>query len=84
LAKVVWTDQSRSDLKELDGPIQERIIDKITWFSDNFDYLTPKPLSGEYQGYYKLRVGDWRIIYTLENGSTIVIRFVGHRSDIYE
>ena len=37
--------------------------------------IVPEPLSGA-------RVGDWRVIYTVE-GELIVIRLIGHRREIY-
>jgi mRNA-degrading endonuclease RelE of RelBE toxin-antitoxin system len=31
---------------------------------------------------FKLRVGDWRVIYTIEKDA-IIIKAVGHRREIY-
>jgi mRNA interferase RelE/StbE len=53
------------------------------WFSENFERLVPDPLSDEFKGAYKLRVGDWRVVYTVER-KTVVIQFVGHRKEIYK
>ena len=83
LVEVKWIESAKEELESLDQPIQTRILDKITWFKKNFEYLTPKPPSGEFQEFYKLRVGDWRVIYDLSDQSTIVIRAIGHRNDIY-
>ena len=34
---------------------------------------------------YRLRVGDWRVIYTLRHQAlTVVVIRVGHRSEVYE
>lgn len=34
---------------------------------------------------YRLRVGNWRVIYTLKQQSvTIIVVKVGHRSEVYE
>lgn len=43
-----------------------------------------KALQG-YEGYFRLRVGDYRIIYTLDN-NVLIIRVieVGNRGDIYK
>ena len=42
-----------------------------------------KPLQGKYKGYRRLRVGDWRILYRIED-STVFIDAIGNRRDIYE
>jgi mRNA interferase RelE/StbE len=34
---------------------------------------------------YRLRVGDWRVVYTLRHGElTVVVVRIGHRSEVYE
>jgi len=39
---------------------------------------------GGHSGLYRLRVGDWRIVYQVENPAKIVtIVRIGHRSDVY-
>ncbi|WP_320073095.1 type II toxin-antitoxin system RelE/ParE family toxin [Nostoc sp. MG11] len=46
--------------------------------------MTPLPLTGEWSGFYKLRVGDYRVIYEFEiESQLIIITKVGHRSEIY-
>ena len=40
------------------------------------------PLRHTLKGYWKLRVGDWRIIYKIQ-GRTITILRIGHRREIY-
>jgi len=83
LAKLEWTRTVLSDLERLDTLIARRIIKKVTWYVNNFLNMTPEPLSKKMKGLFKFRVGDWRVIYTLED-DTIVIQFVGHRSKIYK
>jgi mRNA interferase RelE/StbE len=83
LIKIEWTPAAIADLEKLDHNIARRIINKISWFADNYQLVTLEPLGHEFKGTYKLRVGDWRIIYTIEN-EVIIIHFIGHRKDIYE
>ncbi|WP_230400971.1 type II toxin-antitoxin system RelE/ParE family toxin [Microcystis aeruginosa] len=45
--------------------------------------MTPLPLTREWSGFYKLRVGDYRVIYEFDRESRIIIR-VGHRSEVYD
>jgi len=83
LPKVEWTEDAIEDLERLDKPIAKRLLKKISWFSQHFDNIIPEPLSAELAGTYKLRVGDWRIIYTIETG-VIVIQAIGHRKEVYK
>lgn len=43
-----------------------RILNKIQWLSVNFEQITPLSLTGQWLGFYKLRVGDYRVIYELD------------------
>jgi mRNA interferase RelE/StbE len=83
LAKVEWTEDAIEDLSRLDKPIIRRILKKVSWFSNNFDSITPESLSGDFKGAFKLRLGDWRVVYTIEN-DLILIQAVGHRREIYK
>jgi mRNA interferase RelE/StbE len=83
LLKVEWTEKAIADLEKLDRLISRRIIRKVTWFAKNFEKITPEPLSGGLKGMFKMRVGDWRVVYKVEVG-TARIYFVGRRRDIYE
>lgn len=42
-----------------------------------------EPLRRTLKGYWKLRVGEYRVIYKME-GKTIVVLQIGHRSDVYK
>jgi len=83
LPRVEWTKEAVEDLQKLDKSIAKRILNKISWFSQHFDNITPEPLSGELVGTFKLRIGDWRVIYTIEI-DVIVIQAIGHRKEVYK
>ena len=73
----------KKDLEKLDNPIAQRILRRLAWFSNNFQRIVPEPLTGEFKGTFKLRIGNWRVVYTVE-AKTIVIQFIGHRREIYK
>jgi len=81
--KVEWTEASLDDLQKLDKPIISRILKKISWFSENFDNVTPEALTGDLSGAFKLRIGDWRVVYTIEK-DLVLIHAIGHRREIYK
>ena len=83
MANVEWAEAAIKDLEKLDERNRHRIIRKIAWFSGNFEKCVPERLEGKFRGSYKLRIGDWRAIYTIEE-NVVIIRFIGHRSDIYK
>ena len=83
MVKIEWTEGATKDLERLDKPIARRILRRLAWFSKNFQSIVPEPLTGELKGTFKLRIGNWRAIYTVE-GKIIVIQFIGHRSEIYK
>ena len=80
--KVEWTKGAVGDLEKLDHQVVRRVLRKVSWLSEHFERVVPEPLSGEFKGTYKLRVGEWRVIYTVEK-EKIVIQFVGHRREVY-
>lgn len=82
MADIEWTEGALRDLERLDRPIARRILRRLAWFSKNFQSVVPEPLAGQLKATFKLRVGDWRAVYTVE-GNTIIIQFIGHRSNIY-
>ena len=64
--QVIILPKAFEDLSKIDKTVAERITDKLTWLSENIDNITPLPLKGDLSGLYKLKVGDWRIIYDID------------------
>jgi mRNA interferase RelE/StbE len=76
--------ESIADLDNLTQTVQVRIIGKINWLKNNFEQISPLPLTANLSGFYKLRVGDYRAIYEFDRElQAIIIVRVGHRSEIY-
>lgn len=72
------------DLVRLDKPVSQRIVKRIEWLGANLESIKPEVLAGNLAGLYKLRVGDYRVIYEiLHDERAIMIHKVGHRREIY-
>jgi len=83
--KVDFTPEALEDVSKLDKAISQRILRKIEWFAQHFEAITPQPLKGKLQGMYKLTIGDWRVLYTVDFASNVVtIHLIGHRREIYK
>ncbi|MBU4320434.1 MAG: type II toxin-antitoxin system RelE/ParE family toxin [Thermodesulfovibrionales bacterium] len=82
---IEFTHQAEEDLARLDKTIAQQIANKIDWLSQNIASIIPTPLKGQFKGKYKLRVGDWRIVYSFEHASHVItIYTVKHRSEVYK
>ena len=72
------------DLACLDKPVGRRIVERINWLAGNLDVIQPETLTGDLTGLYKLRVGDYRVIYgVVHSEKAIMIHAIGHRRQIY-
>ncbi len=72
------------ELARLDKPTGRRIVERIHWLAANLEAIRLEALTGDLAGLYKLRLGDYRVIYeVLREEQTIVIHAIGHRREIY-
>lgn len=82
MASVKWSEDAINDLESIDRVIAARIVEKVLWLEKNLESVVPERLRRDLAGLYKLRVGDYRAVYSL-NQDNIVIQAVGHRRDVY-
>ncbi len=85
--QIIYAEEvERKDFPSLDKVWADNIVRAID------EKLTTNPLMygvslrGQAKGYYKLRVGDYRVIYSVSKSSkrvTIII-LIGHRSRVYK
>ena len=83
--KVAFMPEAEEDLASLDQGVARRILLKVAWLARNFESVVPDPLSGGFRGLFKLRVGNYRVIYSASSSELMItIHAVGHRRDIYK
>lgn len=81
---VEYEPEALADLEKLTQAARERIINKINWLTENFDQITPQALTADLSGFFKLRVGDYRVIYEFNREEKIIfIDRVSHRREVY-
>lgn len=79
------SDKAEDDLEKIGEPVKTRILEKIKWFRDNFEQVKHSSLGGKWQGFFKLRVGDWRIVYEIEHDKRLVTTHsIDRRDKIYK
>ena len=84
MSEVLVLEDAENDLQGLDRVIARRIIKRIGWLAEHLDDTKHELLTGKLSGLFKLRVGDYRVIYRLiKSEDLIIIHRVGHRREVY-
>lgn len=79
--RLVYTRRVARDISKLQQNIKERIKKALEKYSeDPFTYA--RKMADPTLGTYRFRVGEYRIIFDIEEDKLIVLR-LGHRSEIY-
>lgn len=80
--KIEYKSSVIRDLKNLDRNAARRIIEHLEKnFSEGKEQGVP--LSGQFKGLFRYRIGDYRVIYTKTRNGILVLR-IAHRSNIYK
>ncbi|MBE0525035.1 MAG: type II toxin-antitoxin system RelE/ParE family toxin [Methanosarcinales archaeon] len=80
--QIIWSESAANELKKLDRLVAKRIFKKVSKLSENPYHNVTKLVNAPY---YRLRVGDYRIIFEIQNEILkILILKVGHRKSIYK
>ena len=80
--KLAYTMSAIRTLKKLPRAERDRIVEKIEAYAEAPDrFPQVRRLAGRDD--YRLRVGDMRVIFTLDSDS-MTVTGIGHRRDIYD
>jgi len=81
---ISFKESVEKDLRKIGSKDAKRIIDKIEDSLAVDPSTAGTPLTGDFKGLWRMRVGDYRIIYTFsENTLEILILRISHRKDAY-
>ena len=84
LYRVVISKAASRELRKLSKKEVQRIFPKIKSLSTNPRPEGCKKLRSQKETLWRIRVGDYRVIYSIDDIVKIVdIRRIGHRRDIY-
>ena len=82
---VEYERRARADLRRLDPQIARRVREAIEDLAGRAGSYQHRRLAGPLNDQYSLRVGDYRVRYTLDHGNRrITVLRAGHRSAAYE
>jgi mRNA interferase RelE/StbE len=80
---VIFHPAVKDDVAAISQEIRARIKSVIATRLTSEPAKYGKPLRGTLAGYWKLRVGDWHVIYGIY-GQEVVIFAIKHRSRVYD
>ena len=80
--KVLLTKRSLKDLESIDGYMQNRIAVKLKEYSKEPQKYGKKLINHKI-GTYRFKIGDYRVIFDIDNNNLVILR-IGHRKSIYK
>lgn len=84
---VIYSDHARKDLHKLDKAVAKKVVLKVNNNAKQGDVLAKaKALQGVLNGLYRYRVGDYRVIFEIENGKIVILTIlrIKHRKEVYK
>lgn len=82
--EVRWHEDALVDFRKLDRPVARKIVDKVESTLSKDPKGLGRLLKGPLKGLYRYRVGDYRVIYLVEEGRLVVLVVrVRHRKKVY-
>jgi mRNA interferase RelE/StbE len=85
---AVYSKDATKKLDALDPQTAKRVIKKVKELTDHDNPLAfAKPLSANLSGLYRFRVGDYRVVFTVDEAGSVTILtilHIAHRKDVYK
>lgn len=83
--KVIVLRSAEKDLSKLPNQVLKKIFPALEKLGSNPRPAGSKKLVGQDENLWRLRIGDYRVVYLIEDKIRVVeIRKAGHRKDIYD
>ena len=83
MATVKLTAEAAGEFSNLPKGIRERVLEVFKRL-DNWPAVSGvKKLQGDLKGWYRVRTGDYRILFRVQ-GDNVTVEKIGNRRDVYE
>jgi mRNA interferase RelE/StbE len=83
MVEVQLTPDAAKAAQRLPTALKSRVNDVIARLAHWPDVSGAKPLRHELKGAYRIRTGDWRVVFTVK-GNVVVVFRIDNRRDVYE
>lgn len=82
--EIEWAGSALRELRKLDPPAARRVLRAVTALAADPRPAGVRQLSGQPAGTMRLRVGDYRVVYVVEDVRVhILVPRVAHRREAY-
>jgi len=87
--RIELSKESRKYLNRSESRVVSLIFNKINAFKEWLEHKGPltvdvKRLKGNWEGFYRIRLGNIRIIFSLDREEMIIrVHDIGHRGNVY-
>lgn len=82
---VIWHEGTLKDLKKLNRTSVKKIVAKVKNYLIQDPVKLGTPLKGNLKGLYRYRIGEYRVIYVIDQAEKkIIILKINHRRKIYK
>lgn len=78
---LVYTHKAAKDIHKIEPSVRKRIGKALLRYKEDPLKYSRKMINSEH-GSYRFRIGDYRVIFDIENDDIAVLR-IGHRKEIY-
>lgn len=79
---IEYDPKALKQLQKIDKSIASKILDGIEEFASNPVLTKIKKLKTPFDGAYRLRIGDYRVVFYQENDLMLISR-IAHRKEVY-
>ncbi|MDY6993363.1 MAG: type II toxin-antitoxin system RelE/ParE family toxin [Pseudomonadota bacterium] len=80
--KIVLTARAVKDLEQINVQEKQKIASKLQQYAHDPKHYARR-LTNSRLGDYRFRIGDYRVVFDIENHQLIILR-IGLRKDIYK
>lgn len=82
--RVVILDRAKKELAAISPPDRRRVTKYIDALVENPTPSNSKAMKGEFAGYYRVRCGNYRVLYSIQRNKLIIVVIrIGHRREVY-
>jgi mRNA interferase RelE/StbE len=83
MAKVEITAEAKRDFSKVPHGMQDRILAVFERLAQWPVLSGAKPLRGPLKGCFRVRAGDWRVLFRVQ-GQTVMVFRIDNRRDVYQ